>query len=257
MKVVLFCGGFGMRLREFSASTPKPMVEVGDRPILWHIMKWYAHFGHKDFILCLGWNANAFKDYFLNYNECASNDFVLSKGGREIDLIASDIDDWNITFVDTGTRANVGERLRAVEPYLEGEEMFLANYADGLSDVHLPDLVDFHKQRSAAATFMAVRPTQTFHVVHVQDEGDVTGIEAIAEANVWMNAGFFVLQQEIFDHLRDGEDLVCEPFDRLITAKRLASVKYDGFYGCMDTFKEKQMLDEMWSQGDRPWALWE
>ena len=257
MKVVLFCGGFGMRLREYSESIPKPMVPIGYRPILWHIMKYYAHFGHKEFILCLGWKADVFKDYFLNYNECASNDFVLTHGGRDVELLGSDIDDWRITFVDTGATANIGERLKAVAPHVRGEQTFLANYADGLSDLHLPTLVDFHHERGAVATFMAARPTQSFHAVDIDAAGCVRGVTAVNQSEVWMNAGFFVLDATIFDSMHQGEELVCEPFGRLIDQGTLASMKYEGFYGCMDTFKEKQTLDDLWSHGTRPWAVWE
>lgn len=257
MKVVLFCGGFGMRLRDYSEFTPKPLAPIGYRPILWHIMKYYAHYGHKDFVLCLGWKADAFKEYFLNYNECVSNDFVLSRGGREVELLGSDIDDWKITFVDTGASSNIGERLRAVEPHVRDEPAFLANYADGLSDLHLPTLIDFHHQRDAVATFMAVRPTQSFHAVDIDDGGHVRGVTAVNQSNVWMNAGFFVLNSDIFNYMEPGDELVCEPFARLIEQGRLASMKYTGFYGCMDTYKEKQVLDELWARGDRPWAVWE
>src|ERR1700728_3624546 len=141
MKVVLFCGGLGLRIRD-TDDVPKPMVQIGYRPILWHVMKYYAHFGHKDFILCLGHRADVIKNYFLNYNECVSNDFVLSQGGKKVDLLNSDIDDWNITFVDTGTGSNIGERLKAVEKYLEGEEEFLANYSDGVTDLPLPAQIE-------------------------------------------------------------------------------------------------------------------
>ena len=137
MKVVLFCGGLGMRLRDYSETIPKPMVNIGYRPILWHVMKYYAHYGHKDFILCLGHRADAVKNYFLNYNECASNDFVLSGGGKNLELLNSDIHDWRITFADTGIHSNIGQRLRAVEMHLEGEEEFLANYCDGLTDLRI------------------------------------------------------------------------------------------------------------------------
>ena len=137
MKVVLFCGGFGMRLREFSESIPKPMVNIGYRPILWHVMKYYAHYGHKDFILCLGWQANVIKEYFLNYDECMSNDFVLASGGGSINLLNTDIHDWNITFVDTGTSSNIGQRLVAVKDYLQDDETFFANYSDGLTDMQV------------------------------------------------------------------------------------------------------------------------
>lgn len=256
MKVVLFCGGFGMRLRDFSDAIPKPMVPIGYRPILWHVMKYYAHFGHTDFILCLGWKADVVKNYFLNYNECLSNDFVLSKGGKSVELINSDIHNWNITFVDTGIAANIGQRLRAVEPYLRGETTFLANYADGLTDLHLPDLVDFHFKNKATASFMTVRPTQSFHKVAASANGQVKAIEEISVSDIWMNAGFFVLQQEIFDELHPGDELVLEPFRRLILKQKLFSLPYNGFFGCMDTFKEKQMLDDMQARGDTPWEVW-
>ena len=158
MKVVLFCGGLGMRLRDYSEIIPKPMVNIGYRPILWHVMKYYAHYGHKEFILCLGYKADVIKDYFLNYNEYLSNDFVLTKGGKDLDLLHSDIDDWKITFVDTGLTTSIGQRLRAVQKHVGGEEMFLANYADGLSDCPLPILIDTLRERGKTAIFS--RPGQ-------------------------------------------------------------------------------------------------
>lgn len=256
MKVVLFCGGLGMRLREYSEAIPKPMVTIGYRPILWHVMRYYAHFGHKDFILCLGWRGDVIKDYFLNYNECMSNDFVLSKGGHSIKLLGSDIHDWRITFVDTGTRANIGARLKAVQPYLAGEECFLANYADGLTDLHLPDLIEFARDRRSVATFMSIRPSQSFHSVKVGEDGRVETIEAAGESGIWINGGYFVLRPEIFDYLHEGEELVGRPFRRLIGESRLAAMKYEGFWGCMDTYKEKQSLDDMYARGESPWEVW-
>ena len=256
MKVVLFCGGFGMRMREFSESIPKPMVMVGSRPILWHIMRYYAHFGHKDFILCLGWQANVIKEYFLNYNECMSNDFVLSDGGRSVDLLKSDIDDWKITFVDTGTLSSIGQRLRAVRSHLEGEDVFFANYTDGLSDVPLPTLIDNLHEHDAAAAFLSAKPTQSFHAVQVDDDGMVQKFTPIEKTRIWMNAGYFVLRNEIFDYMHEGEELVCEPFDRLIEQRRLATLRYHGFWSCMDTFKEKQSLDDRAARGDTPWEVW-
>ena len=256
MKVVLFCGGFGMRLREHSDSTPKPMVNIGYRPILWHVMKYYAHYGHKDFILCLGWKADVIKRYFLNYSECMSNDFVLSAGGRHISLLNSDIQDWNITFADTGTSANIGQRLKAVQPYLEGEDAFLANYTDGLTDLHLPDLIDHWRRKNAVAAFLSVRPTQTFHAVEATRDGLVRRVSPIARSSIWMNGGFFVMSPEIFDFMQPGDDLVNGPFDRLVVKQQLATLKYDGFWSCMDTYKEKQSLDEMVARGETPWAVW-
>ena len=257
MKVVLFCGGHGMRLREFSESIPKPMVTIGYRPILWHVMKYYAHHGHKDFILCLGWKANVIKDYFLNYNECLSNDFVLKGGGRDVDLLSSDIQDWNITFVDTGVAANIGQRLKAAQPHLKGDNTFLANYTDGLTSLHLPDLIDFHQRTEASATFVSVRPSQTFHKVSSDDEGAVQRVEEISKTDTWMNGGYFVLSQKFFDYLGEGEELVEQPFQRLIAEGKLRSMKHNGFWGCMDTYKEKQLLDDMYDRGDTPWAAWD
>jgi len=256
MKVVLFCGGLGMRLREFSESIPKPMVTVGYRPILWHVMKYYAHFGHNDFILCLGSKSDVIKDYFLNYNECVSNDFVLSSGGSQISLLNSDIHDWKITFVDTGPTMKFGQRLKAVQPHLEGEDVFLANYADGLSDVHLPSMIDHFQERQAVATFLCVKPPQSWHAVNMEADGTVSGVRCINEADVWMNGGYFVLSHEIFDYMREGEELVCEPFQRLIERQKLCAYKYEGFWGCMDTYKEKQRLDDMYSSGNTPWEVW-
>ncbi|MFO0912496.1 MAG: sugar phosphate nucleotidyltransferase [Pirellulales bacterium] len=257
MKVVLFCGGYGMRLREFSDAIPKPLVPIGYRPILWHLMKYYAHFGHRDFILCLGWKSDAIKEYFLKYNECMSNDFVLSEGGRQVDLINSDIGDWRITFADTGAASNIGQRLLRARKFLDGEETFLANYSDGLSDLYLPDLVDFHYQRDSVASFMAVRPWESFHTVSMGDDGEVQAIGSIGATDSWINAGFFVLQQEIFDYIQEGEELVAEPFGRLIAEGRLRGYKHQGFFGCMDTYKQKQQLDDMHARGQTPWAVWQ
>jgi glucose-1-phosphate cytidylyltransferase len=256
MKVVLFCGGYGMRLREYSESIPKPMVPVGYRPMLWHVMKYYAHFGHRDFILCLGWQANVIKEYFLNYDECVSNDFVLTSGGSAVRLLSSDIQDWNITFVDTGVSSSIGRRLRHVQPLLEGEQTFLANYTDGLCDLHLPTLIDFHHNQQAIATFLSVRPAQSFHTVQADEQGQVRTLTPICDANVWMNGGFFVLDKEIFSWMEEGEELVLEPFSRLAEANRLRTMKHHGYWGCMDTYKEKQALDERIAKGDTPWQVW-
>lgn len=256
MKVVLFCGGQGMRMRGDGGSIPKPMVSVGSRPIIWHVMKYYAHFGHKDFILCLGWQANAIKDYFLNYEESVSNDFVLHGNGKGVELLSSDIDDWTITFVDTGINANIGQRLCAVRDHLAGETTFLANYTDGVSDLHLPDLIDFHTNSEAVASFVSVRPQQSFHLVDLHDDGRVDRIKTISQSDVWMNGGFFVLQQEIFDYMEEGEELVLDPFERLTRLGKLYTTRHNGFWGCMDTFKEKQALDDRVARGDAPWELW-
>jgi glucose-1-phosphate cytidylyltransferase len=255
MKVVLFCGGLGMRLREYSEQIPKPMIPIGYRPIVWHVMKYYAHYGHRDFILCLGYKADAFKNYFLNYNECVSNDFILSQGGKEMQLLNSDIQDWRITFVDTGTTSNIGQRLKAVEKHLQGEEVFLANYTDGLSDVPLPEYIDYFREKRRIASFLCVRPTHSFHVVSVNNDV-VSEIQHMSRADIWMNGGYFIFHNDIFKYIKKGEELVEEPFQRLIDEKQLLAYKYHGFWACMDTFKDKQQLDDMYSRGEAPWEVW-
>ena len=257
MKVVIFCGGLGMRLREYSEAIPKPMVPVGYRPILWHLMRYYAHFGHKDFILCLGYKGDSIKRYFLDYEETVTNDFVMRDGGKKIELLGSDIQDWNITFVETGMNANIGMRLKAVQRYVEGEEMFLANYSDGLSDLPLPDVVDFFRtQPEAVACFTGVAPTSSFHLVTVGDSGVVQSIRHVKECGMRVNGGFFVFRPELFRWMNDGEELVQEPFQRLANAGRLLSYNYDGFWACMDTFKEKQLLEDLYARGQVPWEVW-
>ncbi|MDB5058000.1 MAG: Nucleoside-diphosphate-sugar pyrophosphorylase family protein [Chloroflexi bacterium] len=256
MKVVLFCGGLGMRLREYSETIPKPMVPIGNHPILWHVMKYYAHYGYTDFILCLGYKAHVIKEYFLNYNECLSNDFTLSDGGKNLQLLSSDIQNWRITFVDTGLTANIGQRLKAVEPYLDSDPVFLANYTDGLTDLPLPCVLDHFYRANTIAGFLAVRPSQTFHRVRIDSGGLVRGISDMSTADFWINGGFFVFKREIFAYLRDGEELVHEPFQRLIAESQLTAYKHAGFWACMDTFKEKQQFDDMHALGHVPWEVW-
>ena len=181
MKVVLFCGGLGMRMRADSQSLPKPMTPIGSRPVLWHVMRYYAHFGHKDFILCLGYGAQAVKDYFLNYRETTSNDFVLRQGGDDVKMLSTDISEWTISFIDTGIDTAIGERLRRVRPYLDGDEIFLANYGDVLTDAPMNDLIKQFAKTDAVAQLLAVKPQDSFHVVDIEGDSTVTGLTAVAE----------------------------------------------------------------------------
>lgn len=254
MKVVLFCGGLGTRLRDYSDQIPKPMVPIGYRPVLWHVMKYYAGFGYKDFILCLGYKADVIKNYFLRYDESLTNDFVMEGGGKEVKLLHSDINDWRITFVDTGLASTIAERLVAVREHLEGEELFLANYSDGLTDFPIPELVERHTRSGAVASFLCIKPYHSFHCVDADPEtGRVRKIEDTTHADFWVNGGYFVLSKEIFDYIESGDELVQEPFQRLIAESKLYAHKYTGFWGCMDTFKEKQMLDDLHDSGRAPW----
>lgn len=256
MKVVLLCGGFGMRMRESSEALPKPMVPIGPRPILWHVMKYYAHYGHKDFILCLGYKADVIKRYFLEYDECVSNGFAAFGAGKNSELLSGDIHDWNITFVDTGLTSSIGQRLKAVQSQLEGEEMFLANYSDGLSDVPLPAVIESFKHSGNIACFVSVRPRASFHLINAGPDGVVTSVEHIAKSGARMNGGFMVMRPKVFSYIRDDEDLVDEPFQRLISEGKLMAYAHDGYWACMDTFKEKQDLEDVFSRGKAPWIVW-
>jgi glucose-1-phosphate cytidylyltransferase len=255
MKVVLFCGGAGMRLRGYADDVPKPMVEIGTRPILWHLMKYYAHFGHKDFILCLGYKGNSIKDYFLHYDESASNDFVWSQGGKKIHFLSRDIDDWTITFVETGANTNIGGRLQAVEPYLNKDELFLANYGDGLCDAQLPHMIEKFQQSKAVVSLLLVQPTASFDIVEADPRNTVKNIQALSGSDIWINGGFFVMRREIFQYVRPGEELVREPFQRLIDKEALLAYRHTGFWQCMDTFKDKERLETL-NQGAAPWKVW-
>jgi glucose-1-phosphate cytidylyltransferase len=256
MKVVLFCGGLGLRMRNYADHIPKPMVAIGYRPILWHVMKYFAHFGHNDFILCLGYKGDLIKQYFLKYNEYLSNDFVFSKGGKTLELANSDIHDWKITFVDTGLHSNIGQRLLAVEKYLEDEEVFLANYSDGLTDLDLAYYLDYARQRDKIATFLSVKPSLSYHIATTDADGLVTAINEVKQSGMRINAGFFALKNDIFRYMRSGEELVIEPFQRLIHEQQLAAYEYDGFFAAMDTFKDKQQLDDLHASGRPPWEVW-
>ena len=260
MKVVIFCGGMGVRMGEATQTIPKPMITVGSRPILWHIMKWYASWGHTEFILCLGYRADRVKEYFLSYNKALANDFVLSNGGTEIELIgpevgSGDVSDWRITFVDTGIHSVVGERLRRVEPYVDDDAMFLATYGDGLTDAPLEHMITTLQTSGKTGLFLSVRPRVEYHLVNANADGVVQSVEHLPQADIWINGGFFVFRREIFDFLQPGEDLVNEPFARLIAERQLLAYPYEGFWEPMDTMKDKQKLDALAETGSPPWRV--
>ena len=256
MKVVLFCGGLGLRMRSGVDAAPKPMMTIGDRPVLWLVMRYYAHFGHNEFILPLGYGASTVKQYFLHYDETHSNDFVLAKGGKQIELLESDINEWRITFVDTGIDTSIGERLRRVRPYLDDDEIFLANYGDVLTDAPMDKIVDQFAASGAVASLLAVKPQSSFHVVEFGPDARIGGIRSVDDLPLWINGGYFVLRQSVFDVLDQGEDLVGDAFPRLAQTGRLLAVPYHGFWAAMDTLKERSTLEEMYRDGSRPWMVW-
>jgi glucose-1-phosphate cytidylyltransferase len=256
MKVVLFCGGMGLRLRDAGETKPKPLTLIGNRPILWHLMRYYAHFGHREFILCLGYRGVDIKDYFLNYAETLSNDFVFHKGGRELTLLNRDIDDWTITFVDTGLHSNIGQRLLAVRSHIGADEAFLANYSDGLSDLPLDRYIEHFQAQDRVACLLSVQPQAVFHMVDAGPDQLVRGIRHVRETDARINGGFFVFRREIFDYVRPGEELVEQPFARLASERQLIAYPYDGFWQCMDTFKDRMLLEDLLERDSAPWELW-
>ena len=205
--------------------------------------------------MCLGYKADMIKNYFVNYNEYISNDFVFSNGGSDLKLLNTDIHDWKITFVDTGLHANIGQRLKMVEKYLD-DDVFLANYSDGLTDMPLDMMIDHFHKHDKIACFMAYQPTQSFHVVNINDHDLVKSINHIGHSGLWVNTGYFILRKEIFKYMGEGEELVNEPFQSLIKEEQLLSYRYNGFWASMDTFKDKQLLDDMYSKGNTPWEAW-
>jgi glucose-1-phosphate cytidylyltransferase len=257
VKVVLFCGGMGLRMRSSEDSAPKPMITIGHRPVLWHVMRYYAHFGHTEFILCLGYGAGSVKDYFLNYNETHSNDFVLTKGGEQVELISSDISEWRITFVDTGIDTAIGERLRRVRPYLDDDEVFLANYGDVLTDAPLNDIINQLIASDAVGSLLAVPPHGSFHVVDIDLDSKITGFVPAADMNMRINGGYFVLRQDIFGYLNEGEDLVMDACVRAAGDRRMLAIPYDGFWAPMDTLKERSVLEDLYRTGRSPWMVWQ
>lgn len=256
MKVVIFCGGMGLRMRSSDDSAPKPMISIGHRPVLWHVMRYYAHFGHNDFILCLGYGAKTVKDYFLSYRETHSNDFVLSKGGEHVELISSDISEWRITFVDTGIDTAIGERLRRVRGFLDDDEVFLANYGDVLTDAPLNEIITQLLASDAAGSLLAVPPQGSFHVVGIDNESRITGFVPARDMDMRINGGYFVLRQDIFDYLHEGEDLVMDACVRAAAERRMLAIPYDGFWAPMDTLKERSLLENLYRGGKAPWMKW-
>lgn len=246
-----------MRMRDGVSSGPKPMAMVGERPLLWHVMRYYAHFGHTDFVLCLGYGASYVKDFFLNYDETRSNDFVLENSARDIRLFSTDISDWRITFVDTGLNSPIGERLRRVRRFVDGEPIFMANYADVLTDAPLPDIIDRFKASSAVASLLAVPLQSSHHVVEIGHDSLITRLSPMQEMRQWENGGYFVLRPDIFDYLHEGEDLVEHALMRLVPQGRLLAYTYKGYWSPADTVKERARLEQMYERGYCPWMIWD
>ncbi len=253
MKVVIFAGGLGVRMGEATQTIPKPMIRIGTHPILWHIMKWYASWGHTEFIICLGYRAEVIKEYFLSYSEALSNDFVLTNGGSDVELLGSDTSDWRITFVDTGIHATIGERLRRVAAHIGDDEYFLATYGDGVTDAPLDTMIATLQQSRKTGLALSVRTRLEYHLLNAGSDGVVSSITSLSESNLRINGGYFVFRRDLIDVIGVGEELVEEPFVRLIERGELLAFEYDGFWEPMDTIKDKQKLDALLESGAAPW----
>lgn len=246
-------------MREASWSLPKPLVPLAGRPVLWHIMRYYAHFGHREFVLCLGYRGDAIREYFLDGSEklgirARQNGSV----GAGDELLLEDMKNLRITCVDTGEDATIAERLLAVRSFLGDDEIFLANYGDVLTDAPLPQLIETVQGERKIATFLLVRPTYSFHVVTLSDGHQlVKAIETSVDSGIRINGGYFVFRREIFDYIEEGEELVDEPFQRLIANEQLLAYPWDGFWAPMDTFKDKQTLEALAHAGSAPWRVWD
>ncbi len=257
MKVVILCGGLGTRLREETEYKPKPMVDVGGRPIVWHIMKNFAHFGFRDFILCLGYKGQTIKDYFLNY-EAMNNDFTISLGrASQITYHGSHHEqDFRVTLAETGQETMTGGRVKRIERYIE-DEPFIVTYGDGLSDVDPAVLTAYHKSHGKIATVTSVRPTSRFGVLDIGEGGKVKSFAEKPQLDGWTSAGFFVFNRGIFKYLT-GDDCVMErqPLEQLAREGQLMTHQHKGFFFAMDTYREYKALNDLWDSGKAPWKVW-
>jgi glucose-1-phosphate cytidylyltransferase len=256
MKVVIFCGGYGVRMGEETKRIPKPMIQIGGKPILWHIMRYYASFGHSEFILCLGYKGEVVKEYFLTHGGALFKDFSLARNGERttVELLPGPADEWKITFVDTGIDATIAARLKAVEPYLAGEDSFLATYGDGLTDARLPSVLEAFETSGKMAMFLLVRPQFHAHLVETDERGTVLSVAEMSHSSVRINGGFFVFRRDILDWIEPGDELVEETFERLIARGEVVAFPHDGFFGPMDTIKDQQRLEELHRSGSAPWC---
>jgi glucose-1-phosphate cytidylyltransferase len=255
MKVVIFCGGLGVRMGEVTRQIPKPMISIGGRPILWHIMRYYESWGHNEFILCLGYRGEVIKDFFLSHQGALFNDFVLEHdgAGTRVEVLSAATESWRITFADTGTDSNIAERLKAVQHHVGEDEEFLATYGDGLTDAPLPEVIDAFRLSKKTAMFLSVRPQYNAHLVETDEAGTVIAVSDMCNSPVRINGGFFAFRREIFDWIEPGDELVEETFERLIAKRQLATFRHEGFFGPMDTIKDQQRLELLHQSGEAPW----
>ncbi len=256
MKAVILAGGLGSRLSEETVLKPKPMVEIGGRPILWHIMKIFSAHGVNDFIICLGYKGNVIKDYFANYF-LYSADVTVDLARNTMEYHRNDSEPWRVTLVDTGMDTMTGGRLKRVLPYLAGEEAFCFTYGDGVADVNLTDLIAFHRAQGTLATLTATQPSGKFGALHLEDARVSSFMEKPKGDNRWVNGGFFVLSPKVGEHLEgDGTIWEREPLEQLASQGQLAAYRHAGFWQPMDTIHDRGLLESHWATGNAPWKVW-
>lgn len=256
-KVIILCGGMGTRLREETEFKPKPLVPIGGKPILWHIMNIYSHYGFNDFVLCLGYKGDMIKQYFLNYNDF-EGDFTLNLKTNKKQTAASKIPDWNITFADTGLLSETGSRIKQIEKYVGGDKFFLT-YGDGVSNVNISDLLKFHNNHGKIATVTTVRPITRFGNLSISNGNIITDFTKKTVAHEgWIDGGFFVFNRKFFDYVDKNPGCMLEgqPLKRLASEGQFVAYKHDGFWQCMDTIRDHQILNEIWASGNAPWKIW-
>lgn len=260
MKTVILCGGYGTRIRDVAEDLPKPMIPVGRLPILWHLMKYYAKFGHKDFVLCLGYKGQVIKDFFLNYEAYTRDCTVVLGAGQSIEFHTNHEEaDWRVTLADTGLETMTGGRIRKIRQYIGDDENFLLTYGDGLSNIDLEKLFEFHNSHGRILTVTGVRPPGRFGELMSDASGLVTEFNEKPQASGGrISGGFFVCRREIFDYLDDRDNLVFEqePMRALVRDKQLAVYEHDDFWQCMDTYRDWQLLNKLFDNGDAPWKIW-
>lgn len=255
MKVVILCGGKGTRLREKTEFMPKPLVEIGTRPILWHIMKIYSNYGFNDFVLCLGYKGEEIKRYFQDYKKI-SGGITLNLGSGNIKTHSENNEDWNITFAETGLETNTGGRIKKIEKYIDSDS-FLCTYGDGLSNINLKELLAYHKSKGKIATMTCINPISPFGMIRFDEDGIIVESKEKPPIEGWINGGFFVFNKDIFNYIKENSILEKEVFDKLVEEKQLCAYPFRGFWGCMDTFKDNQVLNELWQNKKAPWKIWD
>lgn len=259
MKVVILAGGFGTRISEESHLKPKPMIEIGEMPIIWHIMKTYSHYGFHEFIICCGYKGYLIKEYFRNYFLYRSDITFDFSDGNKLEIHSNNMEPWKVTLVDTGLNTMTGGRIKQIQKYIEPGEPFMLTYGDGVSDINITELLQFHKEKNKIATLTAINPSGKYGVLDIADDGVIQSFEEKPNNTMgWINGGYFVLNYEVFNYIQDDISTIFErgPIENLVEDNELTAYKHEGFWQCMDTMRDRLVLEELWNKNEAPWKVW-